>query len=152
MYVITSFTQSNYLELAINDLEHNGIKKENIFATPLKQVLSQRKLFDSIDRSDGVGLFDGAAIMALILSVFGVIYGFEWKMGPIIWGLIGLVVGGSIGVIIDYLINKRKIKQKKLKKTVTEVFLMIKCDEGQVENIETILSKHFAIGIAKINQ
>ena len=67
---------------------------------------------DSIDQSDGLSLFDLAAVLATVFSVLGASYGFIWRWGPIIWGLIGLAFGAIIGFIIDFLLTKKKIKKE----------------------------------------
>src|SRR3954468_17553485 len=100
MHVISSFEHSAFLELALNQLQEKGINKENIVAVSLEKMNGQLTLFDNIHRSDGVSLFDLAAIMGTIFSVLGASYGFVLKWGPIIWGLLGLAFGAILGFLI----------------------------------------------------
>ncbi|WP_314733395.1 hypothetical protein [Anaerobacillus sp. CMMVII] len=66
MLVVSSFEQSASLELAIINLEQNGIEKEKILAVPFDKRREERKLFDTIHRSDGVSLFDISAALATV--------------------------------------------------------------------------------------
>ena len=148
MQVISSFEYSSLLELAINQLEEIGILTEDIVIVPLENTVREKKLFDTIHRSDGLSLFDLAAVLATVFSVLGASYGFMWKWGPIIWGLIGLAFGAIIGFIIDFLMTKKRIAKKKANNT--EVILIIKCKEHQYQLVRNILSENLAFGIGKL--
>ncbi|MDP4083697.1 MAG: hypothetical protein Q8934_03680 [Bacillota bacterium] len=152
MYVIASFEHSFYLEMAINELEGNGINKDNIFAIPLTPKVGQRQAFDTIHHSDGISLMDGPAIIGTLLAVVGATYGYILRWGPVIWGLIGLAIGFIVGFAFKLLLNRGKLFRKKTKGTTTEVVLMINCYESQAALVEKILYNYYAIGVAKINQ
>ncbi|MGW9019836.1 hypothetical protein, partial [Priestia megaterium] len=111
MNIIASFDRSVYLELALTALKENGIPKEQILAVPLDKRTEERKLFDTIHKSDGISLFDLGASLAVVFSVFGASYGFIATWGPIIWGLIGTAGGFLIGFLIDLFITKRRNQQ-----------------------------------------
>jgi hypothetical protein len=146
MYIVSTFEYSTYLELAITGLEKQGIKRENILAIPLDRRAEERKLFDTLHRSDGVSLFDGAAVLGTIFMVLGTIYGFVWEWGPIIWGLIGLAFGALIGFIFDFILTKRRDRiRRNVPEVATEVILLINCEERQIEMIEDILWEHQAL-------
>lgn len=151
MYIISSFEHSAFLELAINKLQLNGINKECIVAVPLESMEVQPKLFDTIHRADGYSLFDLAAVCGTIFSVLGATFGFELKWGPIIWGLLGLAIGAFVGFIIDYIFTKKRIYNQREKNLNTEVILIVKCEEKEVQTINEILSENMAIGIGKLN-
>lgn len=151
MYVISSFEHSLFLELAITALEQKGIAKEKILAVPLEQKVEKRKFFDTIHRSDGISLFDGAAALGTAFMALGVIYGFVWKWGPIIWGLIGLLCGVFLGFLLDFFTGKERRNKKKVKNIATEVILIINCSENQGEMVEKVLWDHFALGVGKID-
>lgn len=106
IHVISSFEHSTFLELAIVKLQQSGIKKEEIVAVPLDTPSEKPRLFDTIRRADGYSLFDLAAVLGTVFSVLGASFGFEWKWGPIIWGLIGLAIGAFIGFVIDFFYTK----------------------------------------------
>ncbi len=150
MHVISSFEHSAFLELAINKLQQTGIKKESIVAVPLEITKEQPKLFDTIHRADGYSLFDLATVMGTIFSVLGASFGFELKWGPIIWGLIGLVIGAFMGFIIDYIFTKKRIRNRKIKSLNSEVVLIVKCKESEYQIVKEILAEHKAIGIGKL--
>jgi hypothetical protein len=69
MYIIASFEYSTTLELALNKLEQNGIKKENIVAVPLDNRVEEPLLFDTIHHSDGKSLIDTPAILGTIFMI-----------------------------------------------------------------------------------
>lgn len=148
LHVISSFEHSTFLELAIIQLEETGILKENIAAVPLENSKEQPKLLDTIHRSDGASLLDLAAVFATIFAVLGASFGFELKWGPIIWGLIGVGFGAILGFIIDVcLTKKRKNSSTKLK---TEIILIIRCNEQELETVKKILFENMAFGIGQL--
>jgi len=150
VYVISSFEHSVFLELAITELEAKGMAKENILAVPLKKKNEQAKIFDTIHYSDGISLFDGAVILGTLFMILGSIYGFIWKWGPIIWGVIGLFSGLVLGFIIDFLIRKGRRGMRKPGTNATEVVLIVNCHESQADLVEQLLWDHFALGVSKL--
>lgn len=152
MYVISSYTYSTHLELAIGYLEKMGIDREKIFAVPLDKRDEKRRLFDTINQSDGISLFDASIILGTLFMLFGGVYGFLLKWGPITWGTIGLAVGLVLGFIIDIIPKGKKSSKNKVKDTLTEVFLMIECEKSQVAMVEKTLWDNMAIGIAKVDR
>lgn len=137
--------------MAISTLEKNGVKKESIFAVPLDNRTEERKIFDSIHRSDGISLIDIGMGLATAFAVIGASVGFKLDWGPIYWGLIGaftgFVIGLAIRLFIQLILKKRK---RVLKGKHSEIILIIDCEERQAELIENILWEHFALGIAKV--
>lgn len=97
MHIVSTFEYSQYLELAITELEKKGIAKDKILAVPLDKNIAERKILDKIQRSDGMNLFDRAAVLGTVFMVLGSIYGFILKWGPVIWALIGLAFGAMLG-------------------------------------------------------
>jgi hypothetical protein len=148
MLVIATFENSLFIELAISALEQKGIPKEKIFAAPLDKRNEPRKLFDTIHRADGVSLFDAGAILGTCLMLLGAIYGYVLKWGPIIWGIIGALVGITIGIGIKLLIIKRNKKGNK--KISSEIVLMIRCEDHTWESVQNILWENLALGITHI--
>jgi hypothetical protein len=148
MFVIATFENSIYIELAITALEQQGISKELILAAPLDKRKEPRNLFDTIHNSDGFSLFDGPAILGTCLMLLGAIYGYELEWGPILWGIIGAVSGLLLGFLIKILMLK---KNKRGSKNVTsEIVLMVRCEENKWEMVEKILWDHLALGLTKI--
>jgi hypothetical protein len=148
MFVIATFENSIYIELAITALEQQGISKELILAAPLDKRKEPRNLFDSIHKSDGFSLFDGPSILGTCLMLLGAIYGYELKWGPILWGIIGAVSGLLLGFLIKMLMLK---KSKRGSKNISsEIVLMIRCEDHKWEMVEKILWDHLALGLTKI--
>ena len=150
MYLISTFEHSKYLELAITAIEMKGIKKENILAVPLDKRNENRALFDSIHGADGISLLDIPAILAVFFGIFGCIYGFILKWGPLLCGLIAMVLGLVFGLIIKYFTSKKYYNnQGRLKGT--EVVLIIECAETQLEMVKDTLWAHYAFGVSKVD-
>jgi hypothetical protein len=150
MYIVSTFEHSVYLELAITAIEMKGIKKQNIMAIPMDKKGEQRSLFDTIHSSDGLSLFDLPAILAAIFGVFGGIYGFVLKWGPLLWGLIAISTGFLLGFIIKLMVTKKYGNRQKDKRGA-EVVLIIECIESQLEVVKDTLWAHNALGVRKLD-
>ncbi len=151
LQVFSTYEHSSYLELAISALEQTGIDKSNILAVPLNNRTEERKLFDTLHRSDGVSLFDKGAAIGTAFSVIGGSVGFVLEWGPIYWGLIGAASGFILGILIDYFLYKVNHKRKRLIRGKTsEVVLVINCQKEQVEKVEKILWDNLALGVARL--
>lgn len=151
MQVFSTFEHSVHIELAVATLEKKGIEKKDIYIVPLDNRMEQRKVFDSIHRSDGTSLIDIGAALATAFSVIGASIGFKLEWGPIYWGLIGAAVGALVGFAIR-LFTELVIKKNRrlLKGFQSELIMIIDCDDSQAEMIENILFGHFALGVAKV--
>lgn len=149
MYVISVFEHSISLEKAITSIQMKGIAKENILAAPMDKRGEEPKLFDTIHHSDGLSLLDLPFILGSFFTLLGGIYGFILAWGPVIWGLIGLVLGFGTGLAIKLIITKRYSK-KRTNKKVPEVVLIIECKEHQIETVKDILWSHNALGVRKL--
>ncbi|WML58813.1 hypothetical protein [Neobacillus sp. PS2-9] len=151
MQIFSTFETTGFLELAITTLEKKGIKKENIFAVPLDNRTEERKLFDSLHRSDGTTLIDIGMALATACSVITASIGFKLSWGPIYWGLIGAAGGFLIGLLIRLFIEKViKKRKRQLKGIHSEIILIIECEETQAEAVEGVLWDNFAIGVSKV--
>jgi hypothetical protein len=150
MQIFATFEYSNFLELAITELEGKGIKE--IYAVPLNLRQHQPRLMDSIHRADGISHFDKAMILAFMFATIGASKGFVWAWGPIVWGLIGAAAGFVTGVLLNIMIlmlmarNNKKALRKGGK---SEVILIVGCEEREIGIVEDILWSHRAIGLAK---
>jgi hypothetical protein len=147
--IAATFNYSNFVEVALLELEQNGIPKEKTLAIPLEQQAKNLAVLDTIHRSDGLSFIDTGGVTATIGMVLGVIYGFILSWGPIIWGLIGLFGGGAVGIAGDYLLTKRKLAGQKKDKG-SELVLIVNCEKNQANLVEQILRKNTAFGVGKV--
>ncbi|MDH7479491.1 MAG: hypothetical protein QHH02_05730 [Syntrophomonadaceae bacterium] len=160
MLIVSSFEHSAFFELAISELEKRGIPAEQVWAIPLDQRAEEGRLFDTIHRADGISRFDGAAVLATLFMLLGVIYGFVLHWGPIIWGAIGLAGGGVLGFLIDRCfgrVRKRagppgKGERRREDAKGAEVVLIVQCAPPQAETVERVLWENFALGVGKMGQ
>jgi hypothetical protein len=148
LFVIATFENSLFIELAISALEQKDIPKEKILAAPLDKRTEPRQLFDTIHRADGFSLFDGGAILGTCLMLLGAIYGYVLKWGPIIWGIIGAVSGLLLGIFFKLLLMKKN--NRGLKNITSEIVIMIRCEDYQWETVEKILWDNGALGLTRI--
>jgi len=150
MYVFATFDHSNYVELAITAVQMKGVVKENILGVSMDKKGEDKKLFDSIHSSDGLSLMDLPMLMATVFCLLGSIYGFLLIWGPVLWGIIGMIIGFSLGLIIKLTIIKKFNDRQKNQKS-TEVVVIIECNENQVEMVKDLLWDHHALGVRKLN-
>ncbi len=151
MQLFSTFEHSSFIEMAIATLEKKGIPQESIFVVPLDNRQEERKIFDTLYRSDGTSLIDIGAALATAVSVIGASIGFRLAWGPIYWGLIGAAAGFIIGLAIR-LFTEMVLKKKRrmLKGMHSEIIVIVDCEESQGELVENILFQHFALGVAKV--
>ena len=149
MYIIATFENSVFIELVLTALEEKGISRKKMLAAPLDKRDEPRRLFDTIHRSDGFGLFDAAAILGTCFMLLGSIYGYVLAWGPIIWGIIGAVGGLLLGFFIKMIMIKKS--KRGTKHITSEIVVMIRCEKHQIELIENLLWEHLALGVTKVN-
>ena len=150
MYILSTFDQSNDLELAIKEVQKKGIDRNKILDVSMDKKVNKRRLFDSIHSSDGLSLLDFPIVLATIFCLIGSIYGFLLTWGPLLWGLIGMVIGFVLGLIIKLIMTKRdddKVKNSNR----TEVVLLIECQEAQGEMLKDLLWDFHALGVRKLD-
>jgi hypothetical protein len=151
MYIIASFEHGVNLELALKEILNKGILKKHIFCVPLNKRVQTKKFFDTIHRTDGRNTMGLPFFLATSTSLFGTIYGFLWKWGPIIWGGLGFLIGMGLGFAIDFAIFKIRNKSSS-KDNLTEVMVMVYCDETKEKEITDIFWEQGAFGVAKVNK
>ena len=157
MHVARSFEYNLHLELAISELEKKGIARDGIAAIIMDSRVEERKILDTIHRADGISSFDTAAITGTFGMLMGAIYGFVLYWGPVIWGIIGLLVGFTLGLMGDLLLTRVFKKKKEVdKKTGTakgpspQVFLIVECDRDQEGMVKDILWDNLALGVGTL--
>ncbi|MFX3625463.1 MAG: hypothetical protein ACE3JP_15890 [Ectobacillus sp.] len=150
MLIIATFEHSIFIELALTELEQKGITKEKILAVPLDKRSEPRQLFDTIHRADGFSMLDGAAVFGTCFMLLGTIYGYVLAWGPIIWGIIGAVTGLLLGFLIKYIMMKKT--RSGSRKITSEIVLLLRCEDYQLEMVQTILWNHMALGVSALKR
>lgn len=147
MVVVSLFEHSLKLELAISELEEHNIKKESILAKPVLKTPQEKKYLDPYN-SDGLNLFI-VSMFGMILMLLGAIYGFVLYLGPVLCALIGLIIGATLGFIVD-LYFKKAVRRKTLRKNIADVLLFIQIQDEKAEMVEEILRRHQALGLVRM--
>ncbi|MED4040297.1 hypothetical protein [Niallia taxi] len=146
MTVISLFEHSLKLELAISELENNHIGRECILAKPIFLEQTEYSFIDPYN-NNGMNLFL-VSCLTMIMMLLGTIYGFVLYLGPIIWGLIGMIAGALVGIFLD--LSIKKSKRKKPARSPAEVLLIINCEEDKANMVEMILKKYQTLGIVRL--
>lgn len=151
MFIFSIFELSGQVEEAVTSLVSKGIKKEFILAVPLNSRNESKAFFDTVHYSDSTNTMTLPLILAMIATLFGAIYGFQLMWGPILWAVIGALIGMGTGIIISLtrsLIHKRK--QKYANKS--NVILIVQCEINMSENIQKILWTNAAFGVSELSK
>ncbi|MCA0756874.1 hypothetical protein KP806_17590 [Paenibacillus sp. N4] len=145
MHLISTFQHSAYLELALSDLEQEGIPKDHIFIATLDKHSSKSSDIERVHK-ESASRYELAFILATIFMLLGSIYGFIWTWGPIIWGLIGIILGAILGLVITVLHRKNKWF---IKEAPMDVVVIVECEQHNLEVAERIMWRHKALGVSK---
>lgn len=149
MYITASFEHSIMLELVISELAQKGISQEQVCAIPMNVPQQEKIMLDTIQRADGLSMMDLATFSGTVLMLFGVMWGFCWTWGPIIWGTIGLFIGGTLGFAIKYVYYRFWVKGQPSKGKNAEVMLIVACQKSEGEMVEQLLSRHLALTVGR---
>lgn len=149
VYVTASYEHSIMLELVISELRQKGIAEGQICAIPMNVPRKERQLMDTIHRADGLSMFDLATALGAFFMLFGVMWGFMWAWGPILWGLIGLFAGGVAGFAFKYFYYRLYDERQPPAGKTTEVVLIVGCRKAEAEMVERVLAGHMALSIGR---
>lgn len=149
VYITASFEHSLKLELAIAELEQKGISQEQICAIPMNVPEKEMQLFDTIHRADGMSMFDLPTVIGTTFMLFGVMWGFLWTWGPIIWGMIGLFLGAALGFAFKYIYYRMSAQKQPPTGKTTEVVLIVGCHKSEAEMVERVLAGHLALSLGR---
>ncbi|MGM0836645.1 MAG: hypothetical protein ACQEV7_10830 [Bacillota bacterium] len=152
MYIFATFKYNMEMELTLRELEELGLSKEQLLVIPLDKIKYQSKMIDSMHRSDGQSLMDLSAIFGIIFMLLGVIYGYVLYLGPILWGLFGLVFGVVLGFLVDYYTTKKSEKNMRKRGSDADLILMIHCDKEKQETIEKVLWNNLVLGVGVLER
>lgn len=158
MFIVATYNYGYYLELSITDLEEKGIAREKIGLITVDKQGEKRQFFDTLHRSDGSSLLDGAAVLGTVGMLFGTIYGFQLTWGPVLWALIGLGLGALLGFLLDIFHGKiRSLKkpdktQNKFPANDSEiqVVLIVECKPAEADMIKQVLWNNRALGVGQL--
>ncbi len=131
--VTASFEYSMMLELVISELKQKGIPEGQICAIPLNVPQKEKALMDTIHRADGLGTMDLATFFGTVFMLFGMMWGFMWTWGPVIWGTIGLFGGGFLGFAFKYIYYRLYAEKQPSTGKNTEVVLIVACQKSEAE-------------------
>jgi hypothetical protein len=152
MHIVSTFEHSLSLEYALTEIEEIGISTAQIWTIPLENQFPHADLLDTVHGSDGISIISTGSVFATVFAVLGASYGFVLYWGPIIWGIIGMILGFFLGFAIQLFHKKRK--QLTAGKTInrnSEVVVIIECEtEAQSEKIHAILQRAKALGIGRL--
>ena len=152
MYIVAAFEQNIFIEMALAALEQEGVKKEQLMAVPLDIRNRQRGFGDTLHRSDGVSLFDWAAVLGTCFMLLGAIYGYILPWGPIIWGIIGALFGCGSGFLIKWIyLRKKHHLNGGSRSVVPTAILLIHCEACDKKRVEQILWDHKAAGLSSLD-
>jgi hypothetical protein len=152
MYIFATFKYNMEMELTLRELEELGLTKDQILVIPLDKIKFQTKVMDSMHRSDGRSLIDLAAIFGIIFMLLGVIYGFIFYLGPILWGLFGLVFGSILGFLIDYYFTKKNEQSIRKRDSDADLVIMIQCPKEKQEKVEDVLWNNMVLGVGVLDR
>lgn len=150
MLIVASFEYCFHTELAISELAEKGIDRSHILAVPLEVRGETRELLDSIHHSDGVSMIDGGFLLGTACMTLGVIYGFNLHWGPIIWGLISLLLGVIGGCLFDYLLGSKRHSRNRKRGNSGQLVFLIECRAEQAEIVKKVLWSHKALGMSTL--
>lgn len=152
-YLFSTFSYSSSLELALSELEQNGIGKSAIMVVPLMERNGDIHIIDKKYYSDGKSMVDLAAAFGAVFMLLGVIFGLHLYLGPVLWGLAGLISGLLFGFFLSYLNMKRK--RQKLNQhqhnRQGSVIVLIRCRPDLISMAEEILWTFGAHGVGRLD-
>ncbi len=150
MHVIASFHYSTYIEIALAELEQQGIDRRRLIAVPLDSRPSGRAMFDTLHRSDGGSLLDAGMALGAAVSVVTASLGMTLAWGPVYWGLIGAAGGFAVGFAIDLTLSRRR-RRRNARKKGAEVVVVVDCEPTEADRVTETLWRHQALGVAVVS-
>jgi hypothetical protein len=147
MTLFATFEQSIEIEQALAELESSFIPSDQILVVYMDNEPSPVQLTGRT-REIHSNAFEVGIASATGSAVIGASIGFALAWGPIIWGLICVIIGFTIGYSFYYFLKKDSVQTRRLKKE-PEVLVIIQCTEIQVHPIREILWKYQALTVGK---
>jgi hypothetical protein len=159
------FHEPDDVEAAIAELSLNGFTEKDVSvvifeAAPPPKIrgsglagwLARGGFFgDTIDRSDGISRMDGIGVGAMIGCLLGVVFGSQWRFGPVATGTAGLLLGGLIGLMVDRLIPEQGYERRE--SGVVDGLMLVKVSipsSKQPHSIKQLLERNGANQLAVV--
>ncbi len=133
------FPYSIDIELLLIELKRSGIPKERLLVVPLTKDEPYLSI-DAIGKA-GTTQWDTAFVLGTIFMLLGTIYGFQLTLGPVLWGLFGLLGGLAAGIAIQYGYNHRKYR-KHYHQGSGHVLILIKCPKEDEDKLRRLFTLH----------
>lgn len=152
MYIFATFKYTMEMDLTLRKLEELGLSKDQLLVIPLSKNNNRTRMIDTMHRSDGGSLVDLSAIFGTIFMLLGVIYGYILYLGPILWGLIGLVFGALLGFLVDYYATRKSDRRRRKSGVDADMILLIHCERDKQDQIEKLLWNNLVLGMGVLER
>lgn len=136
-YTAASFKHSLEVEVILSQMDMVGIKREALLVVPLYSEDSRKRLIQGYFYLEE-RLMNLAFPLGTVFMLLGVIYGFVLPMGPVLWGLFGLLAGLALGVLLGYLTRDKRFP---FKQTEPEVILIVQGTKEILESAKEIIDR-----------
>jgi hypothetical protein len=147
MNIFATFEQSIEIEQALAELESSFIPSDQILVVYMDKVPSPVQLTGRKSEIHS-NAFEVGIACATGSAVIGACIGFVLVWGPIIWGLICVIIGFTIGYCLYYFLKKDSVHTL-LQKKEAEVLVIIQCAEILAHPIREILWKYQAFTVGQ---
>ena len=144
MIIVGTFYQSVDLEIALSQIEKEGIPAEEMMVVFMNEHLPNRSKKRDIKEIHSSAFEIGIAF-ATGLTVIGASIGFKFLWGPILTGLLAAIIGFVTGYSSYYFANRKKARTTFINSN--EVTLIIQCSKEQRNEIHEILWNHHALSV-----
>lgn len=119
--LLALFQSQFQVDRFVTDLERHGFQPNEVtivLFAPRKGAAKSKGLLnwisrggvfgDTMDQSDGVSTMDSMTVTASVGALWGLVWGYRLRLGPVTWAYLGLLGGGVVGLIFDRLIPERR--------------------------------------------
>ncbi|MFC3798489.1 hypothetical protein [Cohnella sp. GCM10012308] len=142
MLLIGCFAHTIELEQALADIERSGVDRMHILAVGMNlraDASAEAKQSDAVEM--------GAA-WATALAVIGVAAGFGLAWGPIVWGIVGAIVGFAAGYCLQR-IWLRGPARSGTTAPAPEVTVIVQCPAGMSDTVRFVMYRRGALSVGE---
>ncbi|WP_438445834.1 hypothetical protein [Gorillibacterium sp. sgz5001074] len=119
-YAAATYRHSLEVEVVLIQLEQAGFSREALLVLPLAPPHEKKRLIHGYFYLEE-RIMNLAFPLGTVFMLLGVIYGFVLPLGPVLWGLFGLLLGFGLGLLLGYMTRHAGIPYKKLEPEVVIV-------------------------------